>query len=80
MGWILGIFLKTKIYFIAQTAEYLKKNINQLFLQKILTLSWVIAPTRAGTTNPGIVAAMLVMPISTPVETNSDQNIVDSKW
>ncbi len=34
MRWIRGIFLKTKIYFTAQTAEYLKKNINQLFLQK----------------------------------------------
>ena len=46
-------------------------------MAKILTLSWVIAPTRAGTTNPGIVAAMLVMPISTPVETHVQEDILN---
>jgi hypothetical protein len=29
-------------------------------------LAWVRAPTKAGTANPGMVAAMLVIPIRTP--------------
>jgi hypothetical protein len=35
-------------------------------------LAWVRAPTKAGTANPGMVAAMLVMPIRTP-ETKIEQ-------
>ncbi len=35
-----------------------------------LTLLCVKAPTKAGTANPGMVAAMLVMPIRTPGQIN----------
>ena len=42
--------------------EFNDSNINEY----IFTLPWVNAPTTAGTRNPGMVAAMLVIPISTP--------------
>ena len=44
-------------------------NVEGLLIKKTLTTPCVRAPTKAGTRNPGIVAAIFVIPISKP-----DQN------